>query len=129
MHHYLIESICPPLLEPLPVPLNMLIISACDCSYSIFIYIYLCTWLHRVLVVARGILVPQPGIEPVPQHYSSILGWRIPWAVSSTGSQSRTQLSGFHFPWHCKVDSYRWTSRDFPHSCLKPALNKNTNRT
>ena len=63
---YLIELICPPLLEPLPVRLNMLIISACDHSYSIFIYIYLFTWLHRVLVVARGILVPQPGIEPVP---------------------------------------------------------------
>ena len=29
--------------------------------------------------------------------HSSILAWRIPWTVESTGSQSRTRLSDFHF--------------------------------
>ena len=29
--------------------------------------------------------------------HSSILAWRIPWTVQSAWSQSRTQLSNFHF--------------------------------
>ena len=29
--------------------------------------------------------------------YSSILTWRIPWTVLSTGLQSWTQLGNFHF--------------------------------
>ena len=29
--------------------------------------------------------------------HSSILAWRIPWTVSSSGSQSQRRLSDFHF--------------------------------
>ena len=29
--------------------------------------------------------------------HSSFLGWWIPWTVQSMGSQSQTQLTGFHF--------------------------------
>ena len=30
--------------------------------------------------------------------HSSILAWRLPWTVQALGSQSRTRLSDFRFP-------------------------------
>ena len=36
-------------------------------------------------------------LEKGKATHSSILAWRIPWTVQSMGSQSRTQVSNFHF--------------------------------
>ena len=36
-------------------------------------------------------------LEKGKATHSSFLGWRIPWTIKSMGSQSQTQLSGFHF--------------------------------
>ena len=36
-------------------------------------------------------------LEKGKATHSSILAWRIPWAVQSMGLQSRTRLSDFHF--------------------------------
>ena len=36
-------------------------------------------------------------LEKGTATHSSILAWRIPWTIQSMGSQSRTQLSDFHF--------------------------------
>ena len=38
------------------------------------------------------------GLEdPLEKGFSRILAWRTPWMVQVMGSQSRTQLSDFHF--------------------------------
>ena len=36
-------------------------------------------------------------LEKGTATHSSILAWRIPWTIQSTGSQSRTRLIDFHF--------------------------------
>ena len=36
-------------------------------------------------------------LEKGKSTQSSILAWRIPWAIQSMGSQNRTQMSDFHF--------------------------------
>ena len=42
-------------------------------------------------------------------------------------TKTRTQLSDFHFPRHCKVDSYPLDHQELPPFLFKTALNKNTN--
>ena len=49
-------------------------------------------------------------LEKGKATHSSILAWRIPWTVQSTGSQSRTQLSDFHF--HFLSSPFQQASRD-----------------
>ena len=39
----------------------------------------------------------EDSLEKGKATHSSILAYRIPWTVYSMGSQSRTQLSDFHF--------------------------------
>ena len=36
-------------------------------------------------------------LEKGKATHSIILAWRIPWTIKSTGSQSQTRLSHFHF--------------------------------
>ena len=44
--------------------------------------VYLCIWLHRVLIVACGILVPRSGMEPGALH------WEL--RVSATGRPGKS---------------------------------------
>ena len=37
--------------------------------FFFLIFIHSFTWLHWILVATCGILVPRPGIEPVPLHW------------------------------------------------------------
>ena len=46
--------------------------------------------------VIRSLSWEDPLEKEMVTH-SSILAWRIPWAVQPLGSQSRTRLSDFHF--------------------------------
>ena len=42
-------------------------------------------------------LGPEDPLKKGMAIHSSILAWRIPWTIQSTGSQSRTRLIDFHF--------------------------------